>query len=347
MRYLGEQQISQFDSSGQIADILAFPDHLRDATLRVDTINLQLTDSSGGLIVAGMGGSAVGGLLSVGVFGDRATRRIAVVRDYALPPWATPDTTVLCASYSGNTEETLAAYDAARVLGAQRVVVTTGGALAAAARADGVPVIGLPAGLQPRASVAYMLVAVLEVAAACGCGPSLRAELDVAAAHLEKLIADWGPKSGSNSLAKHLAHAFYTKIPVIIGAGLTASVAYRWKTQLNENSKILALANELPEFDHNEIVAFENREYGRRCVVVFLEDADSHPRVRERVKLTCELIKANVDSTHRISTLGETSVERLLSLVLLGDLVSFYAAILAGMDPAPVQSIERLKAALG
>src|SRR6185437_13049582 len=135
----------------------------------------------GGLIVAGMGGSAVGGALARAALGDRASRPITLARDYALPAWTTPDTTVLCASYSGDTEETLAAYEAAGALGARRVVVTTGGRLGKQARADKVPVVPVAGGFAPRAAVAYMFVAALEVAALCGTGPRMNSEIDVAA----------------------------------------------------------------------------------------------------------------------------------------------------------------------
>ena len=133
----------------------------------------RTADTSAGLVVAGMGGSAIGGALARAALGDHATRPIFVTRAYGLPPWTTPDTMVLCASYSGDTEETLACYESAGALGARRTVVTTGGRLAEMARADGVPVIPLPGGFQPRAAVAYMTVAALEVAALCGAGPRL------------------------------------------------------------------------------------------------------------------------------------------------------------------------------
>ena len=125
-------------------------------------------DASSGLVVAGMGGSAIGGALARAALGDQLTRPIFVTRAYGLPTWTTPDTMVLCASYSGNTEETLACFESAGALGAQRIAVTTGGRLAEMAREEGVPVIPIPGGFQPRAAVAYMIVAALEVAALSG-----------------------------------------------------------------------------------------------------------------------------------------------------------------------------------
>jgi glucose/mannose-6-phosphate isomerase len=293
-----------------------------------------------------MGGSGIGGELAIAVLGDRASRPIACARDYALPGWTTPEATVLCASYSGETEETLAAYDAAGAVGARRIVVTTGGKLAAAARADGVPVVPLPGGFQPRAAVGYMLVTALEVAALCGAGPSLHSEIDVAAAHIEELVTEWGPDGAPDSLAKKLAGALQGTIAQIAGAGLTTPVAYRWKTQLNENASVPAFANQLPELDHNEIVGWSGAHELGRFAAIFLDDSDLHPRVRQRIQLTRGLINSGAAATFSIDSSGETRVERLLSLVLLGDLVSLYLAILRGIDPSPVEVIERLKAEL-
>ncbi|MGH9062054.1 MAG: bifunctional phosphoglucose/phosphomannose isomerase, partial [Acidimicrobiales bacterium] len=165
---LSRDAIAALDPTGQLNDMLDLPEHLRDALWRFESARVAPQDSPGGLVVAGMGGSAIGGALAVAVLGDRASRPIFTSRDYALPPWTTPDTTVLCSSYSGDTEETLAAYDAAGALGARRVVSTTGGRLASLAREDGVPVIPLPGAYQPRAAVGYALVVALEVAALAG-----------------------------------------------------------------------------------------------------------------------------------------------------------------------------------
>ena len=193
---------------------------------------------------------------------------------------------VLCASYSGDTEETLACYESAGALGAKRTVVTTGGRLAEMARADGVPVIPLPGGFQPRAAVAYMIVAALEVAALCGAGPRLTSEIDVAASHTEQLVAEWGPDAPEDSLAKEIARGLLGTTPVIAGAGLTTPIAYRWKTQINENAKQPASAHELPELDHNEIAGWEGARDVGRFSAVFLDDSDAHPRVKERMDLT-------------------------------------------------------------
>jgi glucose/mannose-6-phosphate isomerase len=343
---LGSEAIAAIDTAGQLADILGLPDQLRDALWRVESANLDPHETRHGLVVAGMGGSAIGGALARAALGDRASRPIVLARGYALPAWTTPDTTVLCASYSGNTEETLGVYDAAGALGAPRIVATTGGRLAEAAREDGVPVIPLPGGFQPRAAVAYSLVAALEVAALCGAGERMHAEVDVAAAHAEQLSAGWGPDAGPESLPKRLARGLLGTVPTVSGAGLTAAIAYRWKCQINENAKTPCFASELPELDHNEISGWEGAGEVARCSAVFLDDSDLHPRIRQRIELTRGIIAGTGATTYRVDTVGGTRTERLVSLVLLGDLVSLYLAVLRGVDPTPVDAIAQLKEAL-
>ncbi len=343
---LSREAIAQADPSGQLNDVLAVPEHLRDALWRVESAIMNEWDTPGGLVVAGMGGSAIGGDLACAALGDHASRPIFVTRAYGLPPWTTPETTVLCASYSGNTEETLACYESAAALGAQRVVVTTGGRLSELARADRVPVIPLPGGFQPRVAVAYMTVAALEVAALCGAGPRLTSEIDVAASHTEQLVAEWGPDAPEDSLAKELARGLLGSAPVVAGAGLTAPIAYRWKTQINENAKLPCFAHELPELDHNELVGWEGAPDVGRFAAVFLDDCDAHPRVKARMELTEKLIADSATACFHVETRGQTTMERVISLVLLGDLVSVYLAVLRGVDPGPVTVIEQLKSAL-
>src|SRR5271154_2076715 len=290
---LSRESIARIDPSGQLGDVLALPEHLRDALWRVESAIMQDWDTTAGLVVAGMGGSAIGGALARAALGDHVSRPIFVTRAYGLPTWTTPDTMVLCASYSGETEETLACYESAGALGAKRTVVTTGGRRAEMARADGVPVIPVPGGFQPRAAVAYMIVAALEVAALCGAGSRLTSEIDVAASHTEQLVAEWGPDAPEDSLAKEVARGLHGTIPVIAGAGLTTPIAYRWKTQINENAKQPAFTHELPELDHNELAGWEGARDVGRFSAVFLDDSDAHPRVKARMDLTEQAIVTN------------------------------------------------------
>lgn len=340
---LNREGIAEVDTSDLLEDVLAIPEHLRDALWKVESANLTPWDSPGGMVVAGMGGSAIGGMLARAALGDTASRPILSSQEYGVPAWTTPDTTVLCASYSGETEETLAAYEAAGALGARRVVVTSGGRLAEQARADGVPVIPVAGGFQPRAAVAYMFVAALEVAALCGITTRRNSEIDVAAEALESCVIEWGPDASSDSDAKRIAMSLHGSIPVVYGAGPTFPIAYRWKTQINENAKLPAFAHELPEMNHNEVCGWDGSPGLGKFSALFLEDTDQHPRVARRFELTEQLIASDAHFTERVRTIGVGGVQRVMSLVLLGDLVSLYLAVLRGVDPTPVDLLVRLK----
>jgi glucose/mannose-6-phosphate isomerase len=343
---LDREAVAAVDSTGQAAEILDLSVHLNDALWRVDSAGIARTDAAGGLIVAGMGGSAVGGRLARGALGARLRRPLAVADGYGLPGWTGPETLVLCSSYSGKTEETLAAYDNAVERGAPRLVATTGGPLGERARRDGVPVIPIPGGFQPRAAVGYSLVAALEAAALCGAAVSVRDEIEGAAALAAELAREWGPDSDDGSEAKALARRLHGTVPVIAGIELGAAAAYRWKCQINENSGVLAFASALPELDHNEVVGWPAaRELGR-FAAVFLQDPDAHPRDILRTELTAEQARAGADVVEIVKPRGETPMERLISLVLLGDLVSLYLAVLRGKDPIDIAPIDALKAAL-
>ncbi len=336
--------VAAVDSTGQAQEILDLPVHLLDALWRVESAGMGPVEAPDGMIVAGMGGSAVGGRLAAAAIGPRLKRPLVVADAYALPGWAGPETLVLCSSYSGTTEETLSAYDDAGERGAQRVVATTGGPLAERARRDGVKVIPVPGGFQPRAAVGYSLVSALEVAAVCGAGPSLRDEIEAAAALAEGLAVEWGPDAAEDSEAKALARRLHGTVPVIAGAELTAAVAYRWKCQVNENAGLPAFASVLPELDHNEVVGWPAA--GGALSAVFLEDPGAHPRNRLRSELTAALAESGAAVVERVTARGETPTERLISLVLLGDLVSLYLAVLRGEDPVAIAPIDQLKAAL-
>jgi glucose/mannose-6-phosphate isomerase len=343
---LDRAAIEAADPQGMLGDVLGQPLQLGDALWRAQSAGIRGTDRPAGLVVCGMGGSAIGGDLAVAALGDRATRPITTVRGYALESWAGPDSLVLCASYSGNTEETLACFEAAGAAGAGRVALTTGGKLAEAARAESVPVIGIPAGMQPRAAVLYMIVATLECAALCGAAPGLHSEIDTATGLLETLVEEWGPDSADDSPAKAAARALQGTLPVVHGADPTVAPARRWKTQLNENADAAAFWSELPEANHNEICGWERGRGSAPMSAVFLEDPDQHPRIHRRIDLTCEEVERAGGSVVRAESRGDSRLERVLSLVLLGDLTSVYLAVLDGVNPTPVEPIERFKAAL-
>jgi glucose/mannose-6-phosphate isomerase len=320
-------------------DVLSIPDHLRDALWRVESARLEPRDSAG-VLVCGVGGSAIGGDLAVAALGDRLSAPLLTVRGYRLPSWATPQWTVLCSSYSGKTEETSACFAAAEALGVRRVVASTGGSLVESARAAGDPVIGLPGLLPtPRTAVAYMFVCAVEVAAASRIAPRIAAEVESAAVFLEACRDDLRHRAGE------VAAAIGERVPVVYGAGPTAAAARRWKTQVNENAKLPAFASELPEADHNEICIWEAPS-AAGLAAVLLEDRDQHPRESLRFELTAAEVKRDGATAIRIEAAGESRTERLLWTVMLGDLVSLELASARGVDPLPIEAIDRLKASL-
>jgi glucose/mannose-6-phosphate isomerase len=289
---LGKDAIEAVDKGGMLGDVLAQPLQLGDALWRTQSADIRARDLPGGFVVCGMGGSAIGGDLAKAALGDRATRPITVVRGYALESWTPPESFVLCASYSGNTEETLACFEAAGAAGAQRVVLTTGGTLGELARAEGVPVIGVPAGMQPRAAVIYTTIGAMECAALCGAAPALHSEIDMGTALLERLVEEWGPAAPEDALPKRIARELQGRLPVV------------------------------------------------------LEDPDQHPRVGRHIELMCAQVERAGAPTTVVPARGESRLERVLAHVLLGDLVSVYLAALEGIDPTPVEAIDRLKASL-
>lgn len=343
---LSAAALAQNDPRDMLADALGLADQLRDAVWKVESTGLTPWEATGGLVIAGMGGSGIGGALAVAAIGEEASRPISVVQGYELPSWITPETTVLCTSYSGDTEETLACYEAAGAVGARRVVATTGGQLGALARQDGVPVIPIAGGLQPRAALGYVFSAAIEVAGLAGVAPRRTPELDVAAAHLEELAREWGPAGPDDSEPKALARQLHGTVPLIYGAGPTRPAAYRWKCQFNENAKLHAFDHHLPELDHNELMGWERARESAPFSAIFLDDADLHPRVARRIEVTREIIAGQAATTVVVPTRAGSRVERLLSLALLGDLTSIYLAALRGADPSPIAGINALKAAL-
>jgi glucose/mannose-6-phosphate isomerase len=338
---LTPEAIAAADPAGMLGDVLAQPQQFEDAIWRVESAGIARAEYARGLVVCGMGGSAIGGDLAAAAIGLRASAPITTIRGYELPAWVGADTLVLCASYSGNTEETLHCFEQAGTAGAPRVVVTTGGKLAEAARAAGVPVIGVPSGMQPRAAVVYMTVAALEVAALAGAAPALRGEIEEAGALVGELAAQWGADAADDAPPKAIARALAGRIPIVYGGRTTTAPARRWRSQLNENAKIPAFFGDLPEAHHNEVVGWHHT--GAPLTAVVLETPDEHERMEARFDITADVLRDAGLQVERVQAPGNSATARVMALVLLGDLVSVYLGVLQGVDPTPVEEIESLK----
>ncbi|MEW6582747.1 MAG: bifunctional phosphoglucose/phosphomannose isomerase [Actinomycetota bacterium] len=298
--------------------------------------------------VCGMGGSAIAGDIVASVYRERLRRPVVTLRDYALPGWVGDDTLVVLMSYSGRTEETLTAAMQAVERGCLVVGVTSGGKLESFYGAQGVPIVRVPPGLQPRAAFYHLLGPLLVVLARLGVVPDVDGDLADARDVLARGVAAYGPgaPAGENP-ARQLAAALEGAVPLVYGAETTSAVARRWKAQINENAKAPAFWAELPELDHNEIVGFEKPgAFGARAHVVMLRDPHHHRQVQRRFELTGELVEARVRGVASVTGEGGTALGRALDLVLLGDHVSVYMGLLRGVDPGPVTLIEELKGRL-
>jgi glucose/mannose-6-phosphate isomerase len=271
--------------------------------------------------------------------------RIAVHRGYGIPAWVTRDDLLVFSSYSGNTEETLSAFDAAAEHGARRRCIATGGALAARAHAAGAPCLGMPAGLQPRAALGHSLVALLTQLHHAGTVPDPVPDLDRAAAWLRRLAPRYAPEQHADNPAKQLADRWHGTLPVVYtGPTLGPAAGTRWRGQINENAKSLALVSVLPELDHNEIMGWSALPALRAQVsLCFLRDAEDGPAVERRHDATMRILAGRAKSLDTVTVEGETRLERLLGTIWLGDWASVYLAFRNGVDPTPVDEISELK----
>jgi len=318
-----------------------FPSQLVDAGRLADGVRLPGKPPQA-VVLLGMGGSAVAGDLLRALWHERAPCPVEVIRGYTVPAWVGPDTLVVASSYSGETEETLAAFDAARAAGAGALVVTSGGRLGERATREDLPWVRIPPGFPPRAALAYLLVPLVTVLGRVWPALGHADERDEAAEVVESLGVELGPESAAPANpAKALAAWALGRTPVIYGSDATASVAYRWRTQFEENAKVLAASGALPEMNHNAIEAW-GAGPGGRWAVVFLRDRGDHPRVARRIELTRAIIEAHAP-TREVWSRGRGQLARILSLVSLGDWVSYYVALLRGVDPWTVETLDAFK----
>jgi glucose/mannose-6-phosphate isomerase len=298
------------------------------------------------VIVAGMGGSAAGGDLLVACAAERLDIPILVHRGYGLPALAGPRDLVIVTSYSGETAEALSALEAARQRGAALAVVTSGGRLAALARQHGLPRVEIPPGLMPRYALGYLLFSLLALLRAAGLAPVKDQEIEEALGVLERLGPEVTPgRPTAANEAKRLALVLVERLPLIYGGPLTGAVAYRWKTDLEENAKVFAAAGTLPEMNHNEIEAC-GRPGARPLHLVLLRDPAEAPEIARRFVILSELVRGTVGGTSEVWARGTSSLARLLSLLALGQWTSFYLAVLRGIDPWVVPLLEAIKARL-
>jgi glucose/mannose-6-phosphate isomerase len=336
------------DPSDMLGAVLAFPHDVRSAyDAAVTRTDLPSAEGIAHIVICGMGGSAVAGDVIRSLFRDRLGVPVEVNRSPSLPAYAGRATLVVASSYSGNTAETLGAFEDAVERGCRVLPVTSGGTLATRAGELGLPVVPVPGGGQPRAALGHLAFAAMGALEAMGILPRLGADVDETVRDLEVLCSSLGPdRPVAENPAKALAERIGDRIPVVWGAeGIAAVAAMRWKTQLNENAKVPAWWATMSELDHNEIVGWVE-PHGSGHVLLVLRHAGEHPQLPPRFPLSTAIVaQAGVDVEELHAPAG-SPMAALFGLIVLGDFVSVYAGLRKGVDPTPVVVIERLKAAL-
>jgi glucose/mannose-6-phosphate isomerase len=296
------------------------------------------------IVALGMGGSGIGGDLLRAVLFDEAVGPVVPVKEYRAPAFVGPQTLVFACSYSGDTEETLSAYDEAISRGAPCVAITSGGALLRRAQQRRHPAIVVPPGLPPRAALPYLFLPMLQVLGRTGVVRAFDAELREALDVLRGVVAAYSTDR-SDSPARRLAEALRGRIPVVYsGVPFLEPAAERWKDQFNENGKTAAIWNTFPELNHNETVGWGLDEALAAVLhVILLRDAIEPERLARRVTITRELAFARAGGIDEVRAVGRGKLARLLSTILIGDFVSWSVAIQRGVDPTPVAVIDELK----
>jgi len=298
------------------------------------------------ILLLGMGGSAMGA--AVGALAVSPAKRVSIHRGYGLPGWAVSERAlVVGVSYSGNTEETLSGVEEAIAEGLPVAAIASGGALARLVAGAGSPVIEVPAGIQPRAAVGYQASAVTRLLGGAGAVEDGAAALTEAAEVADTVLG--GGEGPGFALGADIADALRGRVTIIYGAvGPGALAAYRWKTQINENGKMPAWWHEFPELNHNEMQGWEAlQEVSSRSIgVVFLRDRHDLPRIGRRMDLTWESMSGKVALAGEVLSLGDGALARFFSMAAVGDVASVRLAEDAGVDPTPVDTIERFKVRL-
>lgn len=307
---------------------------------------VQPIDASGvtNIVYTGMGGSALAALLANVWPGVHLP--FEIVRGYSLPAYVSASTLCIVSSYSGNTEETLSALDDAAAKGAKIVVISSGGTLAEVAQQQGYPLVLLPNAAQPRYAVMYNYRALLEILVAAGLLEWASVESDVAAAadSVDAAVQEWLPEvTTSRNLAKQIAQELMGQSVVIYGGPKLFPAVYKWKISCNENAKHIAWTGQYSEFNHNEFMGWTQQPVDKPYAVVDIRSNLEHPRIQKRFTLSKRLLSGKRPAPIVIEPQGETLIQQVVWASALGDFVTIYLALLSGIDPAPVDLIEKFK----
>jgi glucose/mannose-6-phosphate isomerase len=337
-------EIRKIDKSGMLSFCVEAPKHYREAAKTAEKISLAYSKPAN-IIVAGMGGSAIGGELLKDWTRDKAPVPIEVSRDYSLPAYADKRTLVLIASYSGETEESLSAFLDAAKRECMTYCISSGGSLLEFAEKLSVPYLRIPSGTPPRAALPYLFVPMLKSLEKLNLVSGVSESLEEAMRILQGVSGENSPeKPAENNFSKTLASNIGETVPVVYGFGIYRGVAQRFKQQFNENGKIPSKWEFFPELNHNEIVGWEESgKLAENFSTIFIRDKSEPSEIRSRIETTKTLMRSASSKMFEVWSQGESALAKMLSTILIGDFTSVYLAILRRVDPTPVKTIALLK----
>lgn len=341
------EKITLVDKANMLDGLARFPEQIKESLMIAETterFNFLKIDN---IIIAGMGASAISGDIMTSLLRDKLDVPLLVNREYDLPKWVNKDTLVICISYSGNTDETLSSFKLAYQKKCKIICISTGGKLQELAEKRQVPFVKIPAGIQPRAATAYLLFPSLIFLKKLGL---LKSTID---ADIEETIAvtkDFVTMNNKdvpeqNNPAKQIAKAIFSSIPQIYGWGIYTPIAIRWRHQLNENSKVIARTDIVPECNHNDIVGWSaNPEVSKQFSCVLIRDKDEESiDITTRLNFMRDLFHNTAGVVLEVQPKGKSQLAKMMYLMCLGDFTSCYLAVLRGVDPSPVDIITELK----
>ncbi len=341
-------KIKKIDPAGMYEVIYNFPAQFEDGLKRAKEIDLPRWGRRQvrTIVIAGLGGSAIGGDLVRSYLANKIDIPFVICRNYTLPELVRPSSLVFLSSYSGNTEETLSAFEDAMQKGAKIICLTSNGQVAEISDRENIPCVHLPKGFQPRAALGYSFVPILTLLERLGFVEGEEENINAAKEFLEKKRKNYRVEAGTGkNPAKKLAAKLHKKLPIIYASNdHFDAVSTRWKGQICENAKMLAFHNVFPEFNHNELVGWKVLSgYRDDLVVVILKDKEDHPRIQRRMEIVKDIIEEQKVEVIEVESSGENLLSRMFSLIQLGDFTSFYLSILNEEDPSPVKVIDFLK----
>ncbi|MBE0519591.1 bifunctional phosphoglucose/phosphomannose isomerase [Candidatus Bathyarchaeota archaeon] len=339
-------EMKRIDKSDMLSFCVEAPKHCRKAAKLAEAVRINYSKPQT-IIVAGMGGSAIGGELLKDWTRDKIDVPIEICREYSLPAYANKKTLVFVISYSGETEEALSMFLDAIKRNCMTFCISSGGKLLEFAAKLKLPYLRVPSGIpQPRAALPYLFLPMPIILEKLRLISNVNSEISEAIKVLEQVEDENSPKTPLNdNSSKILASKIDGTVPVVYGFGIYRAVAQRYKQQLNENSKIPAKWESFPELNHNEIVGWEAAKEPAKCFsIIFIRDKDEPEEIRQRIEATKELIfQEATKKIFEVWSSGQSRLAKMLYTIYIGDFTSVYLAILRGVDPTPVKTISLLK----